>query len=109
MPLGEPSLTEVPRYSIGVKAPGLLYWLPNAQEPNSYGVNSQTVAFSAMISSPASRLFIAFSKKEPKKRKKGQILTYSAAMMIGMGKLAFPKAATTEGRLEKVRLGLLES
>lgn len=106
MPLGEPSLTEVPRYSIGVKAPGLLYWLPNAQEPNSYGVNSQTVAFSAMISSPASRLFIAVSKK---KKKKGQILTYSAAMMIGMGKLAFPNAATTEGRLEKVRLGLLES
>lgn len=39
----------------------------------------------------------------------GRILTYSAAIMMGMGKLAFPKAETTEGRLEKVRLGVLES
>lgn len=101
VPFDCPLFTWLPRYSRGVNAPLTLVSLPNAHEPNSYGVNSHTVAFSAMTYSPGSRLTLQHESGS----RSLDTPTHSAAMMMGKGRLALPSAGTAEGSWEKVRLG----
>ena len=104
IPLACPSLTSEPRYSSGVNTPWVLLSEPIAQAPNSNGLNSHIVAFSAITVSPGSRLNHE-SQQEDLSRQGHP--THSAAMIIGMGSEPLLRAGTSEDNWERVRLGEL--